>query len=95
MLAHLYVGGIWLFSLLLASPNMMATSYSETNETAKCSVDWSVMDDWLPADYASSELTKSSGNFSVTVQDDLSSTELYLQNLTHQERPQQAYRIKT
>ena len=88
MLAHLYVGGIWLFSLLLASPNMMATSYSETNETAKCSVDWSVMDAWLPAEHASSELTKASGNLSVNVHDQ-SSSELYLQNLTHQEWPQQ------
>ena len=89
MLAHLYVAGIWLFSLLLASPNMMATSYSETNETAKCSVDWSKMDAWLPADDASSEPTEASGNLSVIVQDEQSATELYLQNLTHQEWPQQ------
>ncbi|CAG5095279.1 Oidioi.mRNA.OKI2018_I69.XSR.g14114.t1.cds [Oikopleura dioica] len=83
MLAHLYVAGIWLFSLLLATPNMMATSYSETNDTAKCSVNWTLMDAWLPEYPKNSELAlETQGNVSFYVYDDES---LYLQNLTHED----------
>ena len=62
---------------------MMATSYSETNDTAKCSVNWTLMDAWLPEYQKNSELgLEAQGNVSFYVYDDES---LYLQNLTHED----------